>query len=243
MSFPLRWFTRRISIREIFKRATTFWCLRTARFASRAPDVAKDSFFQRQPKPEAIPQEYRAWLGHITPDKTIPQIRKFIEAGGTVVTIGSSTALASYLNLPLADALVERSPDGKEAPLPPEKFYVPGSLLTVAVNNRDPLAYGMPEYVDVFFDRSPVFRLKPDAGLQGTFPVAWFPNASPLHSGWAWGQNYLEGGVAAAQSKLGKGTVVVLGPEVTFRGQPHATYKFLFNGIYLGHAQEAPLTR
>jgi hypothetical protein len=33
---------------------------------------------------------------------------------------------------------------------------------------------------------------------------------------------------------VGRGTLVLLGPEVTFRGQPHGTFKFLFNGIYLG---------
>jgi hypothetical protein len=26
----------------------------------------------------------------------------------------------------------------------------------------------------------------------------------------------------------------MFGPEITFRAQPHGTFKFLFNGIYLG---------
>ncbi len=106
------------------------------------------------------------------------------------------------------------------------------------VDNGNPLAYGVPENVDVFFDKSPVFRLNPDAQLKGAAPVAWFPNASPLHSGWAWGQQYLEGGVAIAEARLGAGKVFLLGPEVAFRGQPAATFKFLFNGIYYGGAKE-----
>jgi hypothetical protein len=92
--------------------------------------------------------------------------------------------------------------------------------------------------VDVFFDSSPVFRMKPDAGLKGTHPVAWFANGAPLHSGWAWGQQYLDGGVAVAEAALGSGKVFLLGPEVAFRGQPHATFKFLFNGVLLGGAKE-----
>jgi hypothetical protein len=28
-----------------------------------------------------------------------------------------------------------------------------------------------------------------------------------------------------------------MGPEVTFRGEPHATFKFLFNGLFYGNAQ------
>ena len=34
--------------------------------------------------------------------------------------------------------------------------------------------------------------------LKGVKPVAWFDNPAPLKSGWAWGQNYLDGGVAMA---------------------------------------------
>ena len=138
-----------------------------------------------QPKPEEIPAEYRAWLGRVTTEKTIPQIRSFNESGGAVVAIGSSTSLAGYLDLPLKSALTERGADGKEKPLPPEKYYIPGSLLTVTVDRENPLAYGVPENVDVFFDRSPVFRLNPDAQLKGATPVAWFPNASPSLV-WEW---------------------------------------------------------
>ncbi len=58
----------------------------------------------------------------------------------------------------------------------------------------------------------------------------------PLRSGWAWGQQYLNGAVAAVESDVGKGKVYLFGPEITFRGQPHGTFKFLFNAIYLAGA-------
>jgi hypothetical protein len=96
----------------------------------------------------------------------------------------------------------------------------------------------MPDKVDVFFDNSPVFHLEPDAALKGTSAVAWFPNATPLHSGWAWGQQYLKDAVAVAESNLGAGKVFLMGPEVAFRGQPHGTFKFLFNAIYYGSAKD-----
>jgi hypothetical protein len=195
-----------------------------------------EGFAARQPKPEDIPAEYRGWLGRITTEKTIPQIKAFVEAGGTVVTIGSSTSLAGYLNLPISNALTERTKDAKETPLPPEKFYIPGSLLTVNVDNTNPLAYGMPDKVDVFFDNSPSFKLNPDAGMKGTSTVAWYPTETPLHSGWAWGQQYLKDTVAVAEASLGSGKIFLLAPEVAFRGQPAATFKFIFNGIYYGPA-------
>jgi hypothetical protein len=61
--------------------------------------------------------------------------------------------------------------------------------------------------------------------------VAWFDSKTPLRSGWAWGQEHLEGGVAVAEARVGKGTLVLFGPEILFRAQPHGTFKFLFNGI------------
>jgi hypothetical protein len=29
----------------------------------------------------------------------------------------------------------------------------------------------------------------------------------------------------------------MFGPEINFRAQPHGTFKFLFNGIYYGRAE------
>jgi hypothetical protein len=197
--------------------------------------------FNRQPNAEEIPDEYRKMLGRVTAETTEPQLRKFVEAGGTIVTIGDSTGLAQFLGLPLTNGLVERTADGKEHPLPREKFYVPGSVLQVSVDNNNPIAYGMPSVADVFFENSPVFRMAPDAELKGVKPVAWFPNATPLRSGWAWGQGYLEGTVAAAEAPLGEGKVLLLCVEAAFRGQPHGTYKVLFNSIYFGPSKPATL--
>jgi len=114
---------------------------------------------------------------------------------------------------------------------------VPGSILRVAVDNTHPLAWGMPAQVDVMFDESPAFELRPDAAMKGARAVAWYEGATPLRSGWAWGQNYLNGALAAVEAPVGRGRVFLFGPEITFRGQPHGTFKFLFNGIYYGTAQ------
>ncbi len=197
--------------------------------------------FNRQPNTDETPEEFRKMLGRMTTETTVPQLRKFVEAGGAIVAIGDSTALAQLLGLPLTNGLAERSADGKEHPLPREKFYVPGSVMQVSVDNTNPVAYGMPPVADVFFENSPAFRMAPDAELKGVKPVAWFPNATPLRSGWAWGQGYLEGTVAAAEAPLGEGKVLLLCVEAAFRGQPHGTYKLLFNSIYMGPAKPAEI--
>lgn len=58
-------------------------------------------------------------------DATIPQLRAFLQDGGTIITIGSSAAnLEKHLDLPLEDHLV----DAAGRPLPDEQYYIPGSL-------------------------------------------------------------------------------------------------------------------
>ncbi len=195
-------------------------------------------FGGRTPEASEIPAEYRPTLGRTTVASTVPQLKKFMEDGGTVITIGSSNALARHLELPIANHLVERTPTG-ERELPREKLFVPGSVLEVAVDVTHPLAHGMTPRTDVFFDNSPVFRLEPEAAMKGVRAVAWFDSPTPLRSGWAWGQGYLNGGVAAAEASVGKGKLFMFGPEITNRAQPHGTFKFLFNGIYYGPAVSA----
>jgi hypothetical protein len=190
---------------------------------------------------ENVPEEYRATAGRISDEKTMPQLRKFVESGGSIVTIGSSTSVAEVFGIPVKNYLTEKASDGRDRPLPREKFYIPGSLLKANVDNTNPLAYGMPSQLDVFFDNSPVFRLEPDAGLKKTSAVAWFSGSGVLDSGWAWGQQYLDGGAAVAEASVGEGKVFLLGPEVAFRAQPHGTFKFLFNGLYYGSAKAATL--
>jgi len=201
------------------------------------PGGGDEPVFGRMPRADELPAEYRDRIGNISAARTIPQLKAFIEAGGTVLTIGTSTNLAYHLGLPIASALTEKNASGEDRPLSRDKYYIPGSILQVSVDTANPLAYGMSEQTDVFFDNSPVFRLKPEASLRGLKPVAWFDSGQPLRSGWAWGQRYLQDGVAVVDASFGKGKLFLLGPEVAFRAQPHATFKLLFNGIYYGRAE------
>ena len=183
---------------------------------------------------QQVPAEYEHMQGAYTAAQSFPQLKKFVEGGGTVVAVGRSAMnMAELFDLPVGDHLEEKSPDGEARPLPPEKYYVPGSVLRVAVDNTSPIAHGVTNPVDVFFNNSPVFRLEPAAAMKGVRPVAWFDTPTPLRSGWAYGQGYLEGGVEAIDASVGKGKLYLFGPEITFRGQPHGTFKFLFNALHL----------
>lgn len=189
------------------------------------------------PDPASVPAEFRDRLGAITDAATVPQLRRFLEAGGTIVAIGSSTSLAPKLGVPVTSALVDPVTN---ASLPPEKFYAPGTLLRARVDVSQPLASGLPETVDMFYNNSPLFRLPENATVRR---VAWFDAGDPVRSGWAWGVPYLKEAVAVADASVGKGRLLLFGPAVAFRAHPHGTFKFLFNGLALAGAARVPDVR
>lgn len=187
----------------------------------------------QMPEPTNLPAEFKNRTGKLSIEKSVPQLRDFMEKGGNVVTIGSSTALAYHLGLPVRSAIVEMGPNGNRR-LPAEKYYIPGSVLRADFDNKQPATWGMEKAADVYFDNSPVFKVAPEAIAAGEIkPLAWFGSPTPLRSGWAWGQAYLQDGVTAFEAKVGKGKMLAFGPEITFRAQTHGTFKLLFNQLYL----------
>lgn len=193
--------------------------------------------------PANVPDQYKDRIGAMTVAKSVPALRKFLQDGGTILAIGGSTSMGYHSELPIMDALTETLPDGRVNRLARTKFYVPGSVLQAKVDNSNPLAFGLAERVDLFFDNSPSFKLKPDAEKKGVKAVAWFDSPTPLRSGWAWGQRYLENSAAVLDANVGKGKLFLFGPEILFRSQPHGTFKFLFNGIYYGRSETVNLSQ
>lgn len=168
---------------------------------------------------------------NVTTTKTVPVIKKFLEDGGTVFTVGSSTSLANHVGLPLKNHFLLKDANGEEKPIGRDKFYVPGSLLQIHLDPENSLTWGMEDKVDVMFSSSPTFRLPDGDEAKGLKRVGWFVGNAPLRSGWAWGQDFLNGGIAIAEAPVGKGRLVLCGPQVLFRGQPDGTFKLLFNTI------------
>jgi hypothetical protein len=178
--------------------------------------------------PDPIPPEYARRQGQVSA-QTIASIKEFVDQGGTVIAIAQSAiGAAQVFDLPLMDHLVV---NGQR--LPQEKFYVPGAVLEVALDPASPIAHGMDKTVDVFYDNDPVFTLGPDAASKGVRSIGWYASPSPLRSGWAWGASALDQGVEMVDATVGQGRLVLFGPEVLFRSQPHGCYKLFFNALYL----------
>ena len=197
---------------------------------SRAGENAVVGF--NNPSPDSIPAEFRNRLGRITAAKSIPQLKIFMEDGGNIITIGSSTQLAYHLKLPVSNTMVEIV-NGEEKTLGRDKFYTPGSILQITVDSNQTATSGLNKLTDIYFDNSPVFKLNPDAVSSGTIkPLAWFAGHKVLRSGWSWGEAYLKNGITAFEASVGKGKLYAFTPEITFRAQSWGTFKLLFNQLY-----------
>jgi hypothetical protein len=183
--------------------------------------------FGGSPDTTLIAPEFRRQIGRVSAEKSVPAVKAFVEAGGRVVAIGSSIGLGKAMGLPIENYMA----DANGRAYPGEKYYIPGSLLEVKLDTSATIATGMNPRPVVMFDASPVMKLGPDAAAKGVRALATFDNKTPLRSGWAWGQELLEGGTAMAEATIGKGTLWMFGPEILFRSQPHGTYKLFLNAL------------
>ena len=165
-----------------------------------------------------MPPEYAGGIGF----EGVTALRAFVESGGTLVTIdGASTLPIRYFNIPVSDAL-----DGVRN----TEFYCPGSLLKLKIDTNQPLMAGMPAEQAAFFVNGRAFDV--GARAQGVRVLARYSEASDLlMSGWINGGTRIAGKPAALDVTIGRGRVVLTGFGVQFRGQPHGTFKFLFNPI------------
>ena len=148
---------------------------------------------------------------------------KFVEEGGTLVTLGSSTRLAlEEFSAPFANAIT-----GEIG----QNFSCPGSILKVEVDPLNPVSWGMPAEAGVMYARD--MLLNPTAAFgtpQATIAMK-FGDDNPLRSGWIQGPEYIFGTVAAASVNYGRGQLVLLPVRIQRRAQTHGTFKLLFNPL------------
>jgi hypothetical protein len=184
--------------------------------------------------PGTMPDEFVGGLGA----EGAAQLERFVRAGGTLIAFDASTDFPiEQFGLPIRNSV---------AGVPPEDFFVPGSLIRADVDTEHSLASGMQAEVATAFSQSRAFEVVrlPRAGEGGLEPIAAadppdvdvvvrYADHDLLMSGWAMGEDrYLAGQPAMVDVGLGDGRVVLFGFRPQFRGQPRGTYKLLFNAIH-----------
>jgi hypothetical protein len=169
----------------------------------------------------SMPPQYTAGMT----DAGVSNLRAFVEAGGTLVALGHASELPiTAFSLPVRNAVgAMRRTD----------FFVPGSLLRVRFDARQPIAFGMPDEAAAFFDEDPAFVLQPGPAAATPVAVGTYADRDTVMSGWALGERLLAGRTAVADVPMGRGRVALLGFRVQHRGQPHGTFRLLFNSLYL----------
>ncbi|MGE0143650.1 MAG: M14 metallopeptidase family protein [Planctomycetota bacterium] len=162
----------------------------------------------------------------ITAEKGRVALEQFVTQGGRLIAANSAVERAiDLLQLPV-DAGVNTA-EGREASR--NQFFIPGSLLWIDIDAAQPLCAGVPARSIAMFRGSTALTPHSDAAV--TTLARWSVEEPLLASGWALGGELIRGKPAIVTVAKGKGSVVLFGADVVYRGQPVATFKFLFNAI------------
>lgn len=185
-------------------------------------------------RPGEMPEKYTGGIGL----EGAIALSKYVKKGGTLLTFDSASDFAiEQFGLPVRNVI---------SGLSSSRFFIPGSLIKMKVDTGHPLAHGMPDSVAASFSHSRAFEIfeQDTTGEGGVEDIAPIPEPDVevitryaendlLMSGWAMGEDrYLAGKAAMMNVKYGDGQVVLYGFRPQFRGQPHATYKLIFNVLY-----------
>lgn len=191
------------------------------------PDVPADRIVTGR-APGTVPAEYAGGIGL----EGVHTLRRFVDGGGTLVCLDTSCNLAiEHLGLPVRNV---RPPDAEQRE--GRAFYAPGSILNARLDPMHPLAYGMPDETAVYYANSAIFE--PEDGVPDVTVVGRYPSGNPLLSGYALHPDFVGGRAALVEVNQGKGRVVLFGFRPQHRGQPHETFKILFNAVYRGSLGE-----
>jgi hypothetical protein len=64
--------------------------------AGMGPETGRGAGRAAETNREDVPAQFQPWLGRVTAEKSVPQLKAFLESGGAVITIGSSNYLAAH---------------------------------------------------------------------------------------------------------------------------------------------------
>jgi hypothetical protein len=186
--------------------------------------------------PDTTAPEYVGGIG----EQGVVGLQDFVQAGGTLVCIDQSTNLVvDHFNAPVHNLVADK---------PTEEFYCPGSVLRLWIDVGHPLGYGMPEWYSGYFARSQAFGLgeapangegdkqeaedgRASIDRFGARVVSRFSDTVLLESGWIRGDDLIRDKPAIVEIKYGGGNIDLIGIGVQRRGQPHGTFRILFNAI------------
>jgi hypothetical protein len=175
-----------------------------------------------------VPGQYSGGIGQ----DGLNNIREFAREGGTLIALNkTASSVIPLLSLPVQNVI-----EGAKS----DKFFCSGALLRLNLEHAElPVNYGVSESPVVMFQSGPAFQ--PAAGFHGAVLARYPKETNPLESGLLLHPEAIEGKAAAMELVYGKGRIVLFGFKPQFRGQSHATYKYLFNELYSYEHPDLPV--
>jgi hypothetical protein len=183
------------------------------------PDMSSRQLVQGY-GPGIVPGQYAGGVG----EDGLEHLREFVRDGGTLIALNRTAgALIPLMSLPVQNVI-----EGAKS----DKFFCSGALLRVETEHADmPVNFGVSESPVVMFQAGPAFQPLP--GFHGAVLAKYPKQTNPLESGLLLHPEAIEGKAAAVELAYGRGRILLFGFKPQFRGQSHATYKYLFNELYL----------
>ena len=181
--------------------------------------------FQDQPRdflvegfsPDVIPTPYHGGIG----EEGMAELRAFVEGGGRVVAVEQATAFAiETFGLGITNVL---------SGLPPEDFYIPGSILALDLESAHPLAADGTSRVAWFWSAE-TRELSRAFGVEDP-RVQVLARYGDVLSGWALGPEWVAGQPGLVEASVGEGSVVLFGFQPNYRGHSIASWPLLFESL------------
>jgi hypothetical protein len=162
------------------------------------------------------PKEY---TGGIT-ENGVENLKKYVENGGKLICFDDSCEMViNRFGLPIKNVLKD---------LNRKQFYSPGTILEIDVDTTNPIAKGMNKKTPAYFINSSAYEITDSSKINS---IAKYGEKDILLSGWIYGENYLNGKTAIAETNYGKGKIILFGFRPQHRGQTYGTFPFIFNTL------------
>jgi len=162
-----------------------------------------------------LPEQYRGGIS----ETGVSNLKDFATNGGTIICFDAACELLiKQFKLPITNVL-----DGVKS----SDFYCPGSIVSITLNHKNPIAATLPSTLPAYFINSSAFSTTD----QSVRIVARYSRENVLQSGWLLGEDKLRNQIALAEMSFGKGRLILFGFRPQHRGQTWATLPLIWNSL------------
>ncbi len=153
----------------------------------------------------------------------LEELRKFVEAGGTLITLGEASAVPGEFGI-VPQVEVSR---------PSKAFYAPGPIVTAKVlKPKNPVFYGYPEGEPMTVRWASTALLSLPLREQNNVLMSFPGGDKAVQSGLMVGASEVKDRPAIVDLPLGSGQVLMFTTNPVYRWQNFGEYRMLYNALF-----------